>query len=43
MKDLLFVRDYGVLTRLLDGRRATTHWLWAAELAARYSLVQADP
>lgn len=28
---------------LLDGRRATTHWLWAAELAARYPLVQVDP
>ncbi len=28
---------------LLDGRRATTHWLWTAELAARYPKVQVDP
>lgn len=28
---------------LLDGRRATTHWLWAAELATRYPKVQVDP
>jgi transcriptional regulator GlxA family with amidase domain len=28
---------------LLDGRRATTHWLHAATLAARYSRVQVDP
>jgi transcriptional regulator GlxA family with amidase domain len=28
---------------LLDGRRVTTHWLWAAELAARYPRVLVDP
>jgi AraC family transcriptional regulator, transcriptional activator FtrA len=28
---------------LLDGRRVTTHWRWAAELAARYPKVQVDP
>ena len=28
---------------LLDGRRATTHWLAAAELAARYPSVQVAP
>jgi AraC family transcriptional activator FtrA len=28
---------------LLDGRRVTTHWRWAAELAARYPAVQVDP
>ena len=28
---------------LLDGRRVTTHWRWAAELAARYPNVQVDP
>jgi transcriptional regulator GlxA family with amidase domain len=28
---------------LLDGRRATTHWLHAATLAARYPRVQVDP
>jgi transcriptional regulator GlxA family with amidase domain len=28
---------------LLDGRRATTHWRWAAELAARYPAVTVDP
>ncbi|MDQ6662656.1 MAG: helix-turn-helix domain-containing protein [Chloroflexota bacterium] len=28
---------------LLDGRRATTHWAWADELAARYPKVQVDP
>lgn len=28
---------------LLDGRRATTHWKYAAELAERYPLVRVDP
>jgi transcriptional regulator GlxA family with amidase domain len=28
---------------LLDGRRATTHWRYAAALAARYPLVSVDP
>lgn len=28
---------------LLDGRRATTHWLYAAELACCYPEVQVDP
>ncbi|HAH00980.1 MAG TPA: AraC family transcriptional regulator [Ktedonobacter sp.] len=28
---------------LLDGRRVTTHWAWAAELAKHYPLVQVDP
>src|SRR3954466_8727723 len=28
---------------LLDGKRATTHWKWAGELAARYPQVQVDP
>jgi transcriptional regulator GlxA family with amidase domain len=28
---------------LLDGRRATTHWTRAAELAARYPTVRVDP
>ncbi|MGP4112876.1 GlxA family transcriptional regulator [Streptomyces sp. 4N509B] len=28
---------------LLDGRRATTHWLFADELAARYPAVDVDP
>ena len=28
---------------LLDGRRATTHWLAAAELAERYPAVRVDP
>jgi transcriptional regulator GlxA family with amidase domain len=28
---------------LLDGRRVTTHWRWASELAARYPRVQVDP
>ncbi len=27
---------------LLDGRRATTHWNWAAQMAARYPAVQVD-
>lgn len=28
---------------LLDGRRATTHWQWAADLAARYPDIEVDP
>lgn len=28
---------------LLDGQRATTHWKYAGELAARYPAVQVDP
>ena len=28
---------------LLDGRRVTTHWRWAAELATRYPKVHVDP
>lgn len=28
---------------LLDGRRATTHWKWAAELAERYPSIDVDP
>ena len=28
---------------LLDGRRATTHWAFAAELAKRYPKVKVDP
>jgi transcriptional regulator GlxA family with amidase domain len=28
---------------LLDGRRATTHWGWAGELAARFPAVDVDP
>jgi transcriptional regulator GlxA family with amidase domain len=28
---------------LLDGRRATTHWGWAAELAARFPAIEVDP
>jgi transcriptional regulator GlxA family with amidase domain len=28
---------------LLDGRRATTHWKWADELAGRYPAVHVDP
>ncbi|MBL1376183.1 transcriptional regulator FtrA [Zobellella iuensis] len=28
---------------LLDGRRATTHWRYAQELAARFPLIEVDP
>jgi transcriptional regulator GlxA family with amidase domain len=28
---------------LLDGKRVTTHWKWAGELAARFPTVQVDP
>jgi transcriptional regulator GlxA family with amidase domain len=28
---------------LLDGRRATTHWGWAAELGARFPAIEVDP
>ncbi len=28
---------------VLDGKRATTHWMWAAELAREYPKVQVDP
>ena len=28
---------------LLDGRRATTHWRWAGDLAARFARVAVDP
>jgi transcriptional regulator GlxA family with amidase domain len=28
---------------LLDGRRATTHWLWSDELSRRYPKVNVDP
>lgn len=28
---------------LLDGRRATTHWAWASELAARFPAVAVEP
>ncbi|HEX4308028.1 MAG TPA: helix-turn-helix domain-containing protein [Solirubrobacterales bacterium] len=28
---------------VLDGRRATTHWAWAADLAARYPAVEVEP
>ena len=30
-------------TGLLNGRRATTHWLWAEELASRYPAVRVEP
>jgi transcriptional regulator GlxA family with amidase domain len=28
---------------LLDGRRATTHWAWAGELASRFPAIAVDP
>ena len=28
---------------LLDGRRATTHWMWAADLARAYPQIDVDP
>src|SRR4051812_42261503 len=28
---------------LLDGRRVTTHWKWAGELAARFPAIEVDP
>jgi AraC family transcriptional regulator, transcriptional activator FtrA len=28
---------------VLDGRRAATHWAWAADLAARFPAVEVDP
>jgi transcriptional regulator GlxA family with amidase domain len=28
---------------VLDGRRATTHWAWAADLAARFPAVEVEP
>jgi transcriptional regulator GlxA family with amidase domain len=28
---------------LLDGRRATTHWAWAGELASRFPAIEVDP
>jgi transcriptional regulator GlxA family with amidase domain len=28
---------------LLDGRRATTHWAWAGELADRFPAIEVDP
>ncbi|HEX2117802.1 MAG TPA: helix-turn-helix domain-containing protein [Acidimicrobiales bacterium] len=30
-------------TGLLDGKRATTHWMYAAELGRRFPLVKVDP
>jgi transcriptional regulator GlxA family with amidase domain len=30
-------------TGLLDGRRATTHWMFAEELARKYPLIRVDP
>lgn len=30
-------------TGLLDGRRATTHWLWARRLATRHPRIKVDP
>jgi AraC family transcriptional regulator, transcriptional activator FtrA len=30
-------------TGLLDGRRATTHWMYTAELAATYPAIEVDP
>ena len=28
---------------LLDGCRATTHWMWADELRRRYPQIEVDP